>query len=150
MSSKVTSVIRGAACCGPRGRRAKRSGRCNARGPGNSCTTRRQRPSYRRPYGRLHPKIWRRSGNVLQRIASVSAYSAVPGNRPKRSSSTCVSSGPCYRLQAQGDFCGIARNRLSLREWMPMLPWPVWPLAGHARRGQNVVAGSMPVLLAWR
>ena len=22
-------------------------------------------------------------------------------------------------------------NRLSLREWMPILPWPVWPLAGQ-------------------
>src|SRR5262245_3117696 len=30
---------------------------------------------------------------------------------------------------------------------MPMLPWPVWPLAGHARLGQNTVVGSMTVLL---
>jgi hypothetical protein len=28
-----------------------------------------------------------------------------------------------------------------------MLPWPVWPLAGHARLGQNTVVGSMMVLL---
>ena len=37
-------------------------------------------------------------------------------------------------------------KRLSLREWMPMFPWPVWPLAGHARLGQNVVVGSILVL----
>src|SRR5438093_3402709 len=37
-------------------------------------------------------------------------------------------------------------NRLSLREWMPILPWPPWPLAGHAEFGQNVVVGSMFVL----
>src|SRR5882724_12487656 len=30
-----------------------------------------------------------------------------------------------------------------------MLPWPVCPLAGHARLGQNVVAGSMRLLLSW-
>src|SRR2546425_12827708 len=28
---------------------------------------------------------------------------------------------------------------------MPMLPWPVCPLAGHATLGQNVVVGSMLV-----
>src|SRR5712691_4838601 len=28
---------------------------------------------------------------------------------------------------------------------MPMLPWPVCPLAGHAKLGQNVVVGSMLV-----
>jgi len=26
-----------------------------------------------------------------------------------------------------------------------MLPWPVWPLAGHVKLGQNVVVGSMCV-----
>src|SRR5882672_5799073 len=37
-------------------------------------------------------------------------------------------------------------KRLSLREWMPIFPRPVWPLAGHAILGQNVVVGSMLVL----
>src|SRR5205085_5130170 len=37
-------------------------------------------------------------------------------------------------------------KRLSLHEWRPMLPWPVCPLAGHAKFGQNVVVGSMLVL----
>src|SRR6267378_780266 len=37
-------------------------------------------------------------------------------------------------------------KRLSLHEWIPMLPWPVCPLAGHAKFGQNVVVGSMLVL----
>ena len=36
-------------------------------------------------------------------------------------------------------------KRLSLHEWMPMLPWPVCPLAEHATLGQNVVVGSMLV-----
>src|SRR5712691_3602582 len=39
----------------------------------------------------------------------------------------------------------VQRKRLSLHEWMPMLPWPVCPLAGHAILGQNVLAGSMLV-----
>src|SRR4051812_27226460 len=39
-------------------------------------------------------------------------------------------------------------KRLSLHEWIPMLPWPVCPLAGHAKFGQNVVVGSMLVLRA--
>src|SRR5690242_4239772 len=29
-----------------------------------------------------------------------------------------------------------------------MLPWPVWPLAGQCSLGQNMVVGSMMVLLA--
>src|SRR3954466_15647305 len=37
-------------------------------------------------------------------------------------------------------------KRLSLHEWIPMLPWPVCPLAGHTKFGQNVVVGSMLVL----
>ena len=30
---------------------------------------------------------------------------------------------------------------------LPMLPWPVWPLAGHARLGQNTVVELMTILL---
>src|SRR6266850_1794104 len=33
---------------------------------------------------------------------------------------------------------------------MPIWPWPLCPLAGQARWGQNVVAGSMRILLSWR
>src|SRR2546423_5284652 len=40
-------------------------------------------------------------------------------------------------------------KRWSRCEWMPMLPWPSWPLAGHARLGQNVMVGSMTILLSW-
>src|SRR5437868_6066036 len=36
-------------------------------------------------------------------------------------------------------------NRCSCCEWIPILPWPVWPLAGHARVGQNTVVGSMMI-----
>src|SRR2546427_13300448 len=39
-------------------------------------------------------------------------------------------------------------NRCSFCEWIPILPWPVWPLAGQFRLGQHVVVGSMMVLLA--
>src|SRR3982750_3846088 len=41
-------------------------------------------------------------------------------------------------------------KRLSLREWMPILPCPVWPLAGHPKLEQNTVVGSMTILLAMR
>src|SRR5438552_13481049 len=40
-------------------------------------------------------------------------------------------------------------NRCSFCAWIPLLPWPVWPLAGHARLGQNTVVGSMTILLSW-
>ena len=40
----------------------------------------------------------------------------------------------------------VQMKRLSLHEWIPRLPWPVCPLAGHAKFGQNVVVGSMLVL----
>src|SRR6266705_6117800 len=64
--------------------------------------------------------------------------------------------GP-YRIFMEGNPEGIQnqrplgimelseRKRLSLHEWMPMLPWPVCPLAGHAPLGQNVVVESMLV-----
>src|SRR5215831_3914553 len=39
-------------------------------------------------------------------------------------------------------------KRRSLRECLPMLPCPVWPLAGQSRWGQNMGAGSMLFLLA--
>src|SRR6476619_6355250 len=34
-------------------------------------------------------------------------------------------------------------KRCSLREWIPILPMPVWPLAWQCLLGQNTVAGSM-------
>src|SRR5438067_12650857 len=40
-------------------------------------------------------------------------------------------------------------NRCSFCEWIPILPWPVWPLAEHARLGQNTVVGSMTILRSW-
>src|SRR5947199_10659731 len=40
-------------------------------------------------------------------------------------------------------------NRCSFCEWIPILPWPVWPLAGDARLGQNTGVESMMILLSW-
>src|SRR5262249_557207 len=34
-------------------------------------------------------------------------------------------------------------KRCSFCEWIPILPWPVWPLAGQCSLGQNIVVGSM-------
>src|SRR2546422_10965444 len=41
-------------------------------------------------------------------------------------------------------------NRCSFCEWIPILPWPIWPLAGQCPLGQNVVVGSMTLRLAVR
>src|SRR5262244_43239 len=41
-------------------------------------------------------------------------------------------------------------KRCSFCEWIPILPMPVWPLAGQCALGQNVVVGSMALLLAVR
>src|SRR5207302_6361734 len=41
-------------------------------------------------------------------------------------------------------------NRCSFCEWIPILPWPIWPLAGQLLLVQNVVVGSMTLLLAVR
>src|SRR5215510_6980200 len=41
-------------------------------------------------------------------------------------------------------------KRCSLCEWIPILPWPVWPLAWQCSLGQNTVVGSMTILLAVR
>src|SRR4029453_5878356 len=41
-------------------------------------------------------------------------------------------------------------KRCSFCEWIPILPWPVWPLAGQCSLGQNTVVGSMTLLLAVR
>src|SRR6266699_5717069 len=38
-------------------------------------------------------------------------------------------------------------NRCSFREWIPILPWPVWPLAGQCLLWQKTVVGSMTILL---
>src|SRR4029450_6198375 len=41
-------------------------------------------------------------------------------------------------------------HRSSFCEGIPILPWPIWPLAGQFPLGQNVVVGSMTLLLAVR
>src|SRR4029453_14332874 len=41
-------------------------------------------------------------------------------------------------------------KRRSFCEWIPILPWPVWPLAWQRVLGQNTVVGSMTLLLAMR
>src|SRR5262249_40254074 len=41
-------------------------------------------------------------------------------------------------------------KRCSFWEWIPILPWSVWPLAWQCSLGQNAVVGSMTLLLAMR
>src|SRR5215831_13401251 len=41
-------------------------------------------------------------------------------------------------------------KRCSFREWIPILPWPIWPLAWQCSLGQNAIMGSMTLLLAVR
>src|SRR5215468_11321777 len=41
-------------------------------------------------------------------------------------------------------------KRCSFCEWIPIWPWPVWPLAGQCSLGQHAVVGSMTLLLAMR
>jgi hypothetical protein len=112
-SAKATSARRGAADCGPRAHRGKRSAHCNVRAPGNSCPTPRPKRSYRRPDVKSLLRPWRRSGCALLRIVSVAACRAVPCDRLKLSSISCVSSGQNYLLQAQGDCCGIAFQHIN-------------------------------------
>jgi hypothetical protein len=60
----------------------------------------------------------------LLRIASVFACRGGPCDRRKHNWINYVSNGPYYRLQAQGDFCGIAFHRTlhdlgNLDVWCP-------------------------------
>src|SRR5262245_31930555 len=112
-SSKATSVIQGAACCGPRAKRVSHSARCNAKALGNSSRAPQQRPKYSRPRVKPHLRSWCKKGSALLRIANGSACSAAPLDRRKRNSINCVKGGRHYSLQAQGDFSGIAVKCLS-------------------------------------
>lgn len=40
----------------------------------------------------------------------------------------------------------LQMNLWSLREWIPVFSWPVWPLAGHARLEQNTTVGCLLAL----
>src|SRR5215510_5421629 len=44
----------------------------------------------------------------------------------------------------------VEPKRCSFCAWIPILPWPVWPLAWQCGLGQNTVVGSMTFLLAMR
>ena len=58
---------------------------------------------------------------------------------------TCRTFRGAARLVTRG-----AQEALVLARVDAKRPSPVWPLAGHSRLGQNTVAGSMTLLLAWR
>ena len=108
MHSKATSVIHGAACCGPRAKRVSPSARCNAKARGNSSRAPQQRPTYSRPGVKSHLRNWRKNGSALLNIANGSACRADPSDRFALNSINCVKDGRHYSLQAQGDFRGIA------------------------------------------
>src|SRR5262249_30080786 len=110
-NSKAASAIRGAACCGPRAKKASRSARCNAKAPGNSYRGPQQRRRYSMRCATLHRRTWLKNGNALLRIAIVFACRADHVDRSKRNSITCVRSGRRYSLQVQGDFCATANNQ---------------------------------------
>ena len=45
---------------------------------------------------------------------------------------------------------GVQRQRLSFQAWIPIVPGPMWPRAGHATLWQHVVVGAMLLLRdAW-
>ena len=86
-----------------------------------------------------------RSSNPQQ--ATTIACSGPPCARSVSTSAT-VSTGVRRRsttvpfVVAKVLWHSVQMHRLSLREWIPILPWPLCPLVGHARLGQNVVVGS--------
>jgi hypothetical protein len=76
--AKAASAIRGAACCGPRAKRASRRARCNAKAPGNSCRGPQQRRRYSMRCATRPRRPWLKNGNALLRIANGSACRADP------------------------------------------------------------------------
>src|SRR5262249_6170482 len=68
------------------------------------------------------PRTWRRKGNALLRIASDTACSDGPFDKPKFNGINCVRGGRRYSLQAQGDFCGTAYR--GLQEKFTSTPYP--------------------------
>lgn len=48
--------------------------------------------------------------------------------------------GPCVAVHVLPHW--VQMKRCSCCEWIPRLPWPVWPLAGQARFGQHVTVLS--------
>jgi hypothetical protein len=115
-NSKATSVIPVAAYCGPRANKASPSAHCNAKARGNSSRAPRQRASYWGPCATLSLRTWCRNDSALLRIANDSACSVALSNKPEGNSRNYVRGGRHYRLQAQGDFRGIARDRRVIRD----------------------------------
>src|SRR5262252_2688639 len=109
-NSKVASVIRGAACCGPRANRASPSARCNAKAHGNSSRAPQQRLRYWVPCVKLLLRTSRREDSALLRIANGFACSVDLSNRPEHNSSNYVKGGHHYSRQVQGDFRATAWN----------------------------------------
>src|SRR5262252_8015679 len=115
-NSKVASVIRGAACCGPRANRASPSARCNAKAHGNSSRAPQQRLRYWVPCVKLLLRTSRRKDSALLRIANGFACSVDLSNRPEHNSSNYVKGGHHYSRQVQGDFRATAGKVLHWTE----------------------------------
>src|SRR5262249_19721286 len=117
-----------------------------AKARGNSSRAPQQRPSYSRPWGKPHLRIWRKKDSALLHIANGSACSADPGVRLKLNSINCVRHGRHYSLQAQGDFRGIAstgygRRRRSVRAWRWICGVKRKPKAGNTPWHPCIVHG---------
>src|SRR5712691_6138534 len=82
------------------------------------------------------------------RCRSVSTRAGVPSTIRRSTSTTCRREKTMPFVAVNVLRHCLQMNRWSLREWTPILPWPVWPLAGHARLWQKTVVGSMMILLA--
>src|SRR5262249_62347840 len=92
-----------------------RTSQCNAMGVGHACRDPRLRPSYSTACVTSPLKTWLRNDSALLSIAGDSACRVDPVNRRKLNSINCVRGGRRYRLRAQGDFCAIAFDVMTLK-----------------------------------